>query len=154
MIRNARAHRGLWLALLLPAFVLRSLIPMGFMPTFGPGFGVGLMLCDGYAPVLHQPMAMDMPMDAGMDMSMPAPGQSAEPQHGLLADPSGHGSPAQQNHSACPFGASPVFAGAPALAALSLALPLPLPPALPAPQLTAFQSVVRAQSPRAPPIHS
>ena len=56
---------------------------MGFMPMFGPGFGVGLMLCDGYAPVLHPPMAMDMPMDAGMDMSMAAPGQSAEPQHGL-----------------------------------------------------------------------
>jgi len=106
--------------------VLRSLIPMGCMPMFGPRFSVGLMLCEGYAPVLHQPMA----------------------------DPSGRDSPAQQNHSACPYGASPVFAGAPALAAVSLALGLPPEPALPVPQLTAPQSISRAQSPRAPPIRS
>jgi hypothetical protein len=142
----------MWLALVLPTFVLRSLIPLGFMPTFGPGFGVSLMLCEGYAPVAHQPMAMDMPMDAGMDMS--ASGQAADPHSGPLADPSGHGSPAQQNHSACPYGASPVFAGIPALAAADLAFGRSLEPALPVSQLTTFQSIARAQSPRAPPIHS
>jgi len=66
MIRGARAQRGLWLAFLLPAFVLRSLVPMGFMPMFGPGFNVGLMMCDGYAPVMR--------MNAGMDMSTHATG--------------------------------------------------------------------------------
>jgi hypothetical protein len=119
---------------------------MGFMPVFGPGFGVSLMLCDGYAPV--------MSMDAGMDMSTHASGQSAAAQHHHLTDPTGRGSPAQQNHSACPYGASPVFAGAPALTAVSLALALPPQPGLLAAQLTTFQSIARAQSPRAPPIHS
>ena len=146
MIRGARAQRGLWLAFLLPAFVLRSLVPMGFMPMFGPGFNVGLMMCDGYAPVMR--------MNAGMDMSTHATGQSSEPLHDRLADPTGHGSPAQQNHSACPYGASPVFAGAPALATASLELGRLPDPVLPVPQLTAFQSIARAQPPRAPPIHS
>ena len=154
MIRSARTYRGWWLALLLPAFVLRSLIPMGFMPLFGPGFSVGLMLCDGYAPVPHPSMAMDMPMDPGMEMSMDAAGRSAEPQHTPLDDRSGRGTPAQQNHSSCPYGASPVFAGAPAWAAVRLALWHAPEPALPAPQLVAFQSIARAQSPRAPPIYS
>jgi hypothetical protein len=154
MMRGARVHRGLWLALLLPAFVLRSLVPMGFMPMFGPGLSVGLMMCDGYAPVPHRPMAMDMPMDAGMDMSTHATGQAAEPLHGRLPDSTGRGSPAQQSHSACPYGASPVFAGAPALATASLEVGRSPDQVLTAPQLTAFQSIARAQSPRAPPIHS
>jgi hypothetical protein len=99
-------------------------------------------------------MAMDMPMDPGMEMSMDAAGRSAEPQHTPLDDRSGRGTPAQQNHSSCPYGASPVFAGAPAWAAVRLALWHAPEPALPAPQLVAFQSIARAQSPRAPPIYS
>ena len=145
MTRSVRARRALWLALLLPTFVLRSLIPMGFMPMFGPGFSVGIMLCDGYAPVPDPPMAMDMPMRAGMAMPMDAAGQSGEPQRG--DDRSGRGSPAQQNHSACPYGASSVFAGAPALAAVGLALERSLEPVLPAPQLAVFPTIARAQSP-------
>jgi hypothetical protein len=121
---------------------------------FGPGLSVGLMMCDGYAPVPHRPMAMDMPMDAGMDMSTHATGQAAEPLHGRLPDSTGRGSPAQQSHSACPYGASPVLAGAPALATASLEVGRSPDQVLPAPQLTAFQSIARAQSPRAPPIHS
>lgn len=154
MIHSARANRGFWLALLLPLFVLRSLIPMGFMPMFGPGYSVSLMLCDGYAPVPHPSMAMDMPMDASLNVSMDDSGQSAESQHGRFEDSSGRSAPAQQNHSACPYGASPVLAGAAALAVVSLALGLQPEPVLPAPQLTVFQSIARAQSPRAPPIHS
>jgi hypothetical protein len=38
--------------------LLRALIPVGFMPMFGPGFGVQLTLCEGYAPVPST--AMDM----------------------------------------------------------------------------------------------
>lgn len=125
---------------------------MGFMPMFGPGFSVGIMLCDGYAPVPDSPMAMDMPMRAGMAMSVEAARQSGEPQHG--DDRSGRGSPAQQNHSACPYGASSVFAGAPALAAVGLALERSVEAVLPAPQLAVFATIARAQSPRAPPIHS
>jgi len=142
------------LAILLPAFVLRSLIPMGFMPMFGPGFSVGLMLCEGYAPEPQPPVAMDMSMDAGIDMSASATAQSADSQRGATNGPSGRGSPARQNHSACPYGASPVSAGAPILAAVSLTPGRSPERALPAPQLTALQSIVRAQSPRAPPIPS
>ena len=62
-----------WVALLLPALVLRSLIPLGFMPMFGPGYGVQFVLCEGYAPVagttssMSMSMSMDMPMDAATD---------------------------------------------------------------------------------------
>ena len=40
----------LWVALLLPALLLRSLIPLGFMPTFGPGYEVRFVVCECYAP--------------------------------------------------------------------------------------------------------
>jgi hypothetical protein len=60
---NRRTARRLWLAILLPGLLLRSLIPLGFMPMFGPGYGVRLVLCAGYAPVpAATAMSADMPM--------------------------------------------------------------------------------------------
>jgi hypothetical protein len=142
-IGKGTARQRLWLLLALSAFALRSLIPMGFMPSFGPGLGVGLMLCEGYAPVaLPQHMSMDMAMDASMDM----PTQTPAPQP--------KGSPAQQNHSACPYGASPVLADVALPPIVGPALGRVPEPALPVPQLTAIASLARAQSPRAPPINS
>src|ERR1039458_8263778 len=36
--------------MMLPGLLLRALIPLGFMPTFGPSLRVQLTLCEGYAP--------------------------------------------------------------------------------------------------------
>ncbi len=92
-----------WVALLLPGLVLRSLIPLGFMPMFGPAYGVALVLCAGYAPVLGTTasMSMEMPMDAPMD------GQPGTPDH-----------QDHQDHSTCPYGASPALGGLPTLGIL------------------------------------
>jgi hypothetical protein len=150
LVGKGAARRRGWLLLALTAFALRSLIPMGFMPSFGPGFSVGLMLCEGYAAIAPaQHGAMDMPMAASMDMSM-----QTRAQHHADQDPSGGRSPVPQNHSACPYGASPVLADVAMAPIVGPALERLPGPALPAAQLTVFASIPRAQSPRAPPINS
>jgi hypothetical protein len=49
-------------ALLLPSFLLRALIPVGFMPMVGPDHSVQLVVCDSYAPVpwATESKSMDM----------------------------------------------------------------------------------------------
>ena len=135
---NRKCARA-WMAWLLPALVLRSLIPVGFMPMFGPGHAVQLVLCDSYAPVPPMPvadamqMSPDMSMDAGIDMST---------RHG--------GS--HQDHGTCLFGTSPAL-GAPLAVASSTATLQPL-VQLPAaaPQLSYYEALFRAQSARGPPV--
>jgi hypothetical protein len=119
------------MAWLLPALVLRSLIPVGFMPIFGPADGVQLVLCESYAPVPSMP---------GMDMSRA--GQGADTRHG--------GS--HQDHGLCLFGSGPAL-GAP-LAFSSSATTLQSPTQLPtaSPQLSSYQAPDRAQSARGPPV--
>jgi hypothetical protein len=136
----------LWVVFVLPGLLLRAMIPVGFMPMFGPNFGVRITLCEGYAPVPSMPMdmSMDMPMD--MPMSVPA-------QHDSPGEPSSgkDGAPSHQDHSTCPYGASPTFA---ALAALT-AMPAPVQASarpLISPQIGYFQIAPRAQSPRGPPL--
>jgi hypothetical protein len=111
--------------LLLPALLLRSLIPFGFMPMADAG-GVLIGLCPG-----------EDPMPAAM-------GAAAHSQHG--AHSGSHQAP-------CLFAASasPTFAPAlPALAAsVSDATPCRLPDA--AGSVT-LPSIRRAQSPRGPPL--
>jgi hypothetical protein len=127
------------MAWLLPALVLRSLIPVGFMPMFGPGHGVQLVLCDNYAPVPQMPgsdamkMSKDMAMGVAIDMST---------RHG--------GS--HQDHGTCLFGSSPVL-GAPLSVSSSTATLQPL-MQLPAasPQLSYYVALFRAQSARGPPV--
>jgi hypothetical protein len=82
----------------MPGLLLRSLIPVGFMPMFGPRLSLGLMLCPAYAPLppglggaspdhgrgdassesavgmsmgigMGMGMGMDMPMDTPLDLS-------------------------------------------------------------------------------------
>ena len=135
-----------WVALLLPALVLRSLIPLGFMPMFGPGYGVQFVLCEGYAPVagttssMSMSMSMDMPMDAATDR----PGQNDAP-------PVDSGAPVHQDHGTCPYGTAPALGGLPTLAVVLVAIQPPAEPAVIAAQVGYFEISPRAQSSRGPP---
>ena len=132
-----------WAALLLPALVLRSLIPLGFMPMFGPGLGVQFVLCEGYAPVpgTTSSMAMDMPMDGGAS-----------------ADHSRHdaprvdgGTPDHQDHGTCPYGTAPALGGLPALAVALVSDQPVAAPVVAVAQVAYFLISPRAQSSRGPP---
>jgi Protein of unknown function (DUF2946) len=120
--------RGLT-AWLLAVFLLRSLIPVGFMPMIGPGHSVQLALCDGYGPV----PSMDMSMDPRMDMSQP-----------------GHAT--HQDHGTCLFGSSPAL-GAPLTVSAQAAMRLESAAisALSA-QILHHEVPYRAQSARGPPV--
>jgi hypothetical protein len=134
-----------WAALLLPALVLRSLIPLGFMPMFGPGLGVQFVLCEGYAPVpgttssMSMAMAMDMPTD-GSDHAR----QTDAP----LVD---GGAPDHQDHGTCPYGTAPALGGLPALAVALVSDQPVAAPVVAAAQVAYFQISPRAQSSRGPP---
>jgi Protein of unknown function (DUF2946) len=127
-----------WVALLLPAFLLRALIPVGFMPMIGLDHSVRLVICDSYAPVPTS--LMDMSMDARMNMSHPAPSDGAG------------GPPVHQDHGSCPYGSSPALGALPTLAFTPFALQRPATISVAAPQIGYFQALTRAQSPRAPPV--
>jgi hypothetical protein len=117
------------------------------MPMFGPGLGVQLTLCLGYAPVPS--IAMDMSMDMPMDMPMSVPAQhhsGGEPSSG------GGGAPSHQDHNTCPYGASPAFAALAAWTAVPASVQISAPSLTSAPQVAHFEIALRAQSPRGPPL--
>jgi len=124
-------------ALLIVAFVARGLIPAGFMPATHAGLGLQLMLCtaDGLAqsaagPGLHFAGAQDSEPRA------PAP-------HGG----EGHESP-------CAYAASASVAPPMVFAAVAVA-PRGAPTLVAHRAVTvAHPSIVRSQSPRAPPAHA
>ena len=132
--------------MVLPGLILRALIPLGFMPKFGPGTSVQLMMCDGYAPVpwMSTDMSMDMPTDRPMEMAAHHAGGKHESGR---SDSPGHAS-----HSACPYAASST------LASLVASIDVPTPARLTtsslisAPQVAHFKIAPRAQSPRGPPL--
>jgi hypothetical protein len=127
-----------WLAVLLPVFVLRALIPVGFMPMVGLDHSIRLVICASYAPL---PAAlMDMPMDAGMDMSHSAAG------HGVGS------APVHQIHGDCPYGSSPALGALPALPFAPSSVQRPAPLELATSQIDFFHAPLRAQAPRAPPV--
>ena len=130
---NLRRTRGLttWL---LAVFVLRSLIPVGFMPMIGPGHSVQLALCDGYAPVPSMPMSpsMDMSMDPHLDMPQPA-----------------HAT--HQDHGTCLFGSGPALGAPLALPALPVAQLATAGIRALSPQIVHHEVPYRAQSARGPP---
>jgi hypothetical protein len=121
-----------WVALLLPGLVLRALIPLGFMPMFGPDYGVRFVLCEGYAPVSGATahMSMDMPMDAPLD-------------DGRV--------PAHQDHNTCSYGSGPTLGGLPTLGVVLVTVQPAAEPAVAAPQVAYFKVSPRAQSSRGPP---
>ena len=147
LIGWSRKRSKRWAAIVLPGLLLRALIPVGFMPMFGPDFGVQLTLCEGYAPVPST--AMDMSMDMPMDMPIGLP----VPHHpGGESSPGGSGPDSHQDHSACPYGASPTFAALPALANVLLTVQPSQQSRQFAPQVAHYAIAPRAQSPRGPPL--
>jgi hypothetical protein len=153
LIGWGRRRGSWWVAIVLPGFLLRSLIPIGFMPAFGPGLSARLMLCEGYAPVpsMFVSTAMDMSSDMPMPMDMPMAGPA---QHDPAGDShsGGNHTPTHQDHSACPYGASPALAAPPLLAVVPPVIQ-PSPQALrQTPQVAHYQIAARAQSPRGPPL--
>jgi hypothetical protein len=139
-----------WMAVLLPGLLLRLLTPVGFMPMFGPGFSVQIVLCEGYAPVLAAPasspmvMSMDMPMDSSMDMSVhPPSGDAAKP---------GSVSPQHRSHNTCClYGSIPSLGVLPTLAVIPAVDQRPAELPMPTAQVNTFELLARAQSPRGPP---
>lgn len=143
-----RKQQRWWMAFMLSAFCMRSLIPVGFMPMVGPGHGIRLVVCDSYAPVpwrvgTSMDMSGDMPMDAGMDMS--------RHHHADGATNSGGGPPVHQDHGSCPYGSGPALGTLPTLAVAPVALHRPAELAVASAQVAYFEIPRRAQSPRGPP---
>jgi hypothetical protein len=129
-----RQRRLTWL--LLPALLLRALIPVGFMPLAGAN-GAYLGFCPGAGEV---PPAAAAPAT-----------HASHPGHAHHGD--GRGIPGTAHHPACVFSAGAVTAcaaapsdaiAAPALTSLTerVAAPIFLP------------AILRAQSPRGPPVFS
>jgi len=151
-----------WAFLLVPGLLLRSLIPIGFMPMFGPGLSVSLMLCPAYAPLAAAPVGdsfhrsspnplddLSMSMSGDMDMSTDAPSTGNVPAPGKAPLPSnGWG----QDHSLCPYATSAILAGPTPLFALAVAKKPGTDFTKLAPQIAYFLVVRRAQSARAPPL--
>lgn len=147
MGRIGRKRLRFWVAVLLPGLLLRLLTPVGFMPMFGPGFSVQIVLCEAYAPVPGAPssmvMRMDMPMDASMDMPVQPP-SSDTPKPGS-------GSPEHQIHNTCLYGSIPSLGVLPAMAVIPAVEQRPAELPIPTAQVKTFQLLARAQSPRGPP---
>ena len=150
MIRLARKRSRTWVAVVLPGLLLRALIPVGFMPMFGPGMEMQLALCEDYAPVAPPAVrqTMDMSMDMSMDMPMDAPTQ----QHSSDESSTGDARHSPQDHNACPYAASSTLATQSTFAYLPT--PVERPPAQPSLWLAqVLDSAIapRAQSARGPP---
>ena len=164
-----------WTVFLLPGLLLRTLIPVGFMPMFGPGFSIGLMLCPAYAPIpdlastgpsaaerdraaavasIAMPgmdMSMDMPMAGGAaDKAARSPSDSGVPAPGG-ASRSSNGTDHQYD-SLYHYLANAIAAALPTWVDPIVAEPPATAVALPAPQVAYFELSPRAQSARAPPL--
>lgn len=160
MISWGRKRAGWWVAMVLPGFLLRALIPLGFMPMFGPGHSVQLALCEDYAPVAS--MTVDTPADTSadmtmtmampMDMSMVTPaGSHKSHAPGTESGRAGRHPPAHQDHGTCPYGASPTLAALALASTPDVAEQPAWHAALAAPQIAHAEIAPRAQSPRGPP---
>ena len=135
---------------LLPGLLLRALIPVGFMPTFGPGMSLGMSLCDGYGPVA--PAAADMSMDLSMDMSMDMPMAGPAQPHSPSGPNTSGGAPhSHQDHSCCPYAASATLAAHAMWVGLPLAGQQATEPPLWESQIARSEIPRRAQSARGPP---
>ena len=140
LTRIVRKSTRWWAVLFLPV-LLRALIPVGFMPMFGPGFSIRMAMCDGYAPLpqISTSMPADMPMDMPMDGPSSSDTQRPEPTH-------------HQDLSNCPYGCAPALGALPTIASLPLAFVLQSISTIDAQAQVAHYAVSpRAQSPRGPP---
>jgi hypothetical protein len=148
MGRFSRKRLRVWMAVLVPGLLLRVLTPLGFMPMFGPGFSVQIVLCEGYAPVpgaaSSMVMSMGMPMDPSMDMSVHPPSSDA-------AKPGGVSPEHQSRNTCCLYGSIPSLGVLPALTVLPAIDQRPAELPIPTAQIDVFPLLARAQSPRGPP---
>jgi hypothetical protein len=134
-LSHLRTSRRRLALLVVPALLLRALIPVGFMPFAGTG-GLSIGLC---------PAAAELP--PGVSTPAPHAGQTGHTHHG--------GSPGDtgtSHHPACLFSA-----GAATVFAATLSAPALLAPALTTldargAQRVFLPAILRAQSPRGPPI--
>jgi len=134
-LATTRLYRRLSLAALaLVALALRALVPAGFMPVASTT-GFAIDFCPGAGA-----------MPPGVVMT------HVHPQHGAGHEHHSGGAPGVPHHPPCLFACSATVAGAPAMPALQL--PAAAAPASdPGPSTGVFApSIVRAQSPRAPPV--
>lgn len=138
-----------WVALLLPGLLLRSLIPLGFMPMFDPGYGMRFVLCEGYAPVpgTAASKSMNMRMDPAMHATAGAPDHLRQNDAPRVEG----GVPKHQDHGNCPYGAGPALGGVPTQSLVSVTVEAATALVLTAPQVTYFKVSPRAQSSRGPP---
>jgi DUF2946 family protein len=128
---RSRRHPLTWLVL--PALLLRALIPAGFMPFAGTG-GAYLGLCPGAGSLA--PSAL---IGHGHH-------HHADEERGAPAAPSGSG----HHHPACIFSLGATSTAA-ATVLLVSAIPAPRAPADRADSLVILPTILRAQSSRAPP---
>jgi len=137
--RTSRRRRTLHLALcaaVLPALLLRALIPVGFMPVTDSG-GVSIALCPG---------------EAALPPALPAEMLLHHAGHAHGARSSGHsGSRGSAHHAPCLFATGGAAALTPATTALVLSVPAAI-RVRELPQSGVFlPSILRAQAPRGPP---
>jgi hypothetical protein len=139
-MRDLRAPAQRWARWLLPLLALRAVLPAGFMPVFDAAGGVSFGLCPGVertaAPEQH------LRHLKGADAH----------RHAHVDHASSRGKPQSSTHTtACPFA---VAASAAPAAVLPAIVPVGLVAIAPTPVVTdqvVMPSVIRAQSPRAPP---
>jgi hypothetical protein len=124
-------RKRFWLAeLLLPAILFRALIPVGFMPAIDADGRIGVFFC---------PITVSA-----------APGTALAHHHGHGGGNAG--SAGSGHHQlACPFAASTGLAPLPAVLAPAVAPADFLPPATGNSTQRFIPTIIRAQSPRAPP---
>jgi len=133
-LRTRRQRRLVWL--LLPALLLRALIPVGFMPLAGAS-GAYLGFCPGSGA---------LPPGAS-ELAAPYTAHSGHTHH----DGDRPGSPAAPHHGPCVFsgGAATEFTADPLLVVV---LPVAQAPTERIASLVFVPTILRAQSSRGPPI--
>jgi hypothetical protein len=133
-LRRLRADRRRWALLALPALLLRALIPVGFMPV-ATADGLSIEFCPDAGP-------------------LPAAASGAADPHAHHHHHQGGPDPSSASHHApCPFAASATLAAAPEAASAAAPHAHLRAPGDADLRARAFvPSIVRAQSPRAPPV--
>ena len=141
-----RSRGRRWTALLLPALVLRALIPFGFMPVVAGG-GMTIGLCPGEAQ-LPPGIAAAHQIDQHAEQHAQHAGHALAEHSGGHAGDLGGGA----HHAPCLFAASATPAVTPAIVALAPhdGLEAQAPPAAAADFF--LPTILRAQSPRGPPL--
>jgi hypothetical protein len=142
-----RGRRRRLATLLLPALLLRALIPFGFMPLAGVG-GLTIGFCPGEGALPAGFAAANVKLlHAAQPAQLHHDHTSGGAPHG------GSGEPGGSSHEApCPFSASAKAAFAPAILTLETAASAAAPHEAYATPPVFLPTVLRAQSPRGPPL--